>query len=121
MCKKTAVMRLRKYCPIDASANEAIVADERRIFGDGEPVKTQTSGATQLKKALGIAPKQVESPFVRAIQNATSVEELDEVFESATVGVDSGEIDADEYETVIRELSERKRVLEPGTFGGRYD
>lgn len=119
MCKKTAVMRLRKYCPIDTSANEAIVADERRIFGDDEPVKTKTSGATQLKKALGIAPKQTESPFVRAIQNATSVEELDEVYESATVGVDSGEIDTDEYETVIQELTERKRILEPGTFGGR--
>lgn len=121
MCKKTAIMRLRKYCPLDASANEAIVADERRIFGDWEPVKTKTSGATQLKKALGIASKPVESPFVRAIQNATSVAELDEVYENATVSVDSGEIDTDEYETVISELTERKRVLEPGTFGGRYD
>lgn len=119
MCKKTAVMRLRKYCPIDASANEAIVDDERRIFGDSEPVKTKTCGAAQLKKKLGVAPQPEENPFVLAAQNATTIEELDEIYENATVAIDSGAIDTDEYETAIRELSERKRILEPGTFGGR--
>jgi phage RecT family recombinase len=119
MWRKTAIMRIRKLCPLDASANEAIVADERRIFGDWEPVKTKTSGAAQLKKKLGIAPQPTESPFVLAVQNATTVEELDEIYENATVAVDSGAIDVDEYETAIRELSERKRILEPGTFGGR--
>lgn len=119
MWKKTSIMRLRKRCPLDASANEAIIADERRIFGDWESVKTKTGGASQLKRKLGIAPQPEENPFVLAVQNATTIEELDEVYENATVAVDSGAIDTDEYETTIRELTERKRILEPGTFGGK--